>query len=370
MMGGTIEVQSIEGQGSTFRFNVCLRTAQASLSGPIREDSHEEQARSLLGARVLVVEDNTLNQEVFMDLLQRAGVQVVVAGNGEEALVILARDTAFDAVLMDCQMPILDGYQATARIRQELHLDCLPIIAVTANLPGEVQARILAAGMNDCVVKPLEVETFYRTLCRWIGRGTLPTDEGARNPYALGAGGIDLAHGLAVAGHDPALHQRLLRMFLRDNQELLAQLWSAHECNDRPSLAALAHGLRGSAGHIGAMAVQAAAARLEQGAERNEDTLAPMLALSACLQSLLATLTSVPTLAPDVSPLGKGAGPTLPPTEVERLASLLLESNAQALDVIEALCQRDAGGQLLEVREAIYRMDFTCAHRLLSAIRA
>ncbi|WP_232967925.1 PAS domain-containing protein [Pseudomonas sp. CCOS 191] len=368
MMGGTIEVQSIEGQGSSFRFNVCLRIAQAPLSEPVGEDSQEERALSLLGARVLVVEDNTLNQEVFMDLLQRAGVRVVIAGNGQDALAILARDTAFDAVLMDCQMPILDGYQATARIRQELHLHCLPVIAVTANLPGEVQARVLSAGMNDCIVKPLEVRMFYRTLCRWIGRGTRPADESAVPPYAPGgAGGIDLAHGLAVAGHDPALHQRLLRMFLRDNQVLLAQLWSAHESNDRPSLAALAHGLRGSAGHIGAMTVQAAAARLEQGAASDEDTLAPMLALSTCLQSLLATLASIPSLDPCILPLGKDAGSGISPAEVERLAGLLLQNNAQALEVVEALCQRDAGGRLLEVREAIYRMDFTYAHRLLSA---
>ncbi|MDH1143203.1 PAS domain-containing protein [Pseudomonas mosselii] len=370
MMGGTIEVHSRQGQGSAFRFNVCLRIPPASLDEPPRGSGSAEAARSLLAARILVVEDNTLNQEVFTDLLLRAGAQVVIAGNGEEAVAILARDPAFDAVLMDCQMPVMDGYQATARIRQQLRLDCLPIIAVTANLPSEVQARVLSAGMNDCVVKPLEVEMFYRTLGRWIGRGARPADASASVVcLAQAPAGVDLAQGLAVAGHDPALQQRLLRMFLRDNQALPAQLWSAHESHDRPSLAALAHGLRGSAGHIGAMAVQAAAARLEQGAERGEDTLALVLALNTCLQALLASLASIPALGPQLPPKGEGAAPASLQPAMERLASLLLQNNAQALDLVETLCKADRSGQLLEVREAIYRLDFAYAYRLLSAIR-
>nr|BFD42026.1 hypothetical protein FFPRI1PSEUD_35250 [Pseudomonas sp. FFPRI_1] len=367
MMGGSIEVQSIEGQGSAFRFSVCLRIPEASRNEPAHGAGEEQAEPSLAGTRVLVVEDNALNQEVFTDLLQRAGVQVVIAGNGEEALAVLAQGTAFDAVLMDCQMPIMDGYQATVRIRQELGLHNLPVIAVTANLPSEVEARILSAGMNDCVAKPLDVELFYRTLWRWIGHGTVRADQQAsavRSSAALA--GINLAYGLAVAGQDHDLHQRLLRMFLRDNQTLLSLLWAAHENNDRATLRALAHGLLGSAGHIGATLVQAAAARLEQAAACDEDTSPLMAVLTDCLQSLLAYLASLPLQGTGVATESEADVPANWPSQVERLAGLLLDNNAQALDLAEALCQRDTSGQLLEVREAIFHLEFAHAHQLLT----
>jgi CheY-like chemotaxis protein len=122
-----------------------------------RIDNCEAAVARLRGARVLLVEDNDMNQELAVELLSRAGLLVVVANNGQEALDILARDRDFDGVLMDCQMPVMDGYSATREIRASPLLRHLPVLAMTANAMASDQQKVLDAGMNDHIAKPLDV---------------------------------------------------------------------------------------------------------------------------------------------------------------------------------------------------------------------
>ncbi|MFZ2957571.1 MAG: response regulator [Candidatus Ozemobacteraceae bacterium] len=122
----------------------------------------------LAGARVLLVEDNEINQELTVDLLDYAGLEAVVAGNGREALDILGRDDRFDGILMDCQMPVMDGYEATREIRRNPAFIDLPIIAITANAMVGDREMVLAAGMNDYIAKPLVMESMFAILARWI----------------------------------------------------------------------------------------------------------------------------------------------------------------------------------------------------------
>jgi CheY-like chemotaxis protein len=125
------------------------------------EISGEAVAR-LSGARVLLVEDNDLNQELACDLLGRANVQVVVANNGREALDTLAKDSRFDGILMDCQMPVMDGYEATRAIRKQRAFDAMPIIAMTANAMAGDREKVIDAGMVDHIAKPFDVDKMFR----------------------------------------------------------------------------------------------------------------------------------------------------------------------------------------------------------------
>jgi CheY-like chemotaxis protein len=122
----------------------------------------------LAGARLLLVEDNDMNQELATELLAEAGIEVVIANHGQEALDILARDGAFDGVLMDCQMPVMDGYTATRKLREQPQFARLPIIAMTANAMNGDREACLDAGMNDYLAKPIRAEELRDILRQWI----------------------------------------------------------------------------------------------------------------------------------------------------------------------------------------------------------
>jgi CheY-like chemotaxis protein len=132
---------------------------------PAREEL--AQRERLRGRRVLLVEDNAINQELAVELLGGAGIAVSVADNGEQALAMLAAEP-FDLVLMDCQMPVMDGYEATRALRREPRWKGLPVIAMTANAMLGDREKVLAAGMDDHIPKPVDVERLFTTLLRWM----------------------------------------------------------------------------------------------------------------------------------------------------------------------------------------------------------
>jgi CheY-like chemotaxis protein len=132
----------------------------------MREAALVDHRGMLEGARVLLVEDNDINIELACELLGEAGIVVSLAQDGREALQRLA-EQAFDIVLMDCQMPVMDGYEATRAIRAQAHLQSLPIIAMTANAMSGDRELALAAGMNDHIAKPIDVAAMFDTLARW-----------------------------------------------------------------------------------------------------------------------------------------------------------------------------------------------------------
>jgi len=152
------------------------RTAQLSvLARPSDRGYLGGDPDEMKGARILLVEDNEVNQEVTVELLSRAGAIVTVAGNGQEALDTLAA-SKFDVVLMDCQMPVMDGYAATRALRQRGALRDLPVIAMTANVMTGDREAAIAAGMNDHIAKPIRIDDMFATLARW-----LPATPGARD---------------------------------------------------------------------------------------------------------------------------------------------------------------------------------------------
>jgi PAS domain S-box-containing protein len=177
LMGGNIEVESQVDHGSTFRFEVELAVSDAAAlalraavyEGPVAELKLDASPRRT--ARVLLAEDSADNQDVTRELLALQGLDVEVVGNGQLAVerLLAAGPHAYDLVLMDLGMPLLDGYEATRQLRNDSRFNELPVIAVTSHALADVRARCLANGMQDYVTKPIDPQRLYRVLSRWLG---------------------------------------------------------------------------------------------------------------------------------------------------------------------------------------------------------
>jgi CheY-like chemotaxis protein len=166
MMHGEFGVESVPGKGSTFWFRVQLEisTEQSLKQSP----DQELELKGQLSGHVLLVEDNPINQMVAQKMLEKIGVESTLAADGQEALNMLEQGE-FDVVLMDCQMPVMDGFEATRRIREQALLGELPVIAMTANVMEGDRDKCLEAGMNDYIGKPVVQADLKKTLARWLG---------------------------------------------------------------------------------------------------------------------------------------------------------------------------------------------------------
>ncbi len=175
IMDGEIWVESEPDVGSTFTFTAHLKKQQSILPQVASLDAQNNSTRSentarLHGAKILLVDDNDLNLEYIHELLEIIDVTVETAFNGQEALNMLAKQD-FDGVLMDCQMPVMDGYEATRQIRKQKKFKNMPVIAMTANAMKGDREKVLAAGMNDYISKPFKIDDMYTTVAKWIKPG-------------------------------------------------------------------------------------------------------------------------------------------------------------------------------------------------------
>ena len=243
----------------------------------------DPSSASLINTRILLVEDNDINQEVARFLLEQEGTTVVTAGNGREALERLAReDTVFDAVLMDVQMPEMDGYEASRAIRAQPRFASLPIIAMTANAMTGDREKCLAAGMNDHIPKPFDPAQLYATLAHWLGRQTpnRPHDEPVVGTPSLRIGGIDTMSGLSRVRGNFDLYLSLLASFLTKNGEVAATLDQEIAGGQLDQVRQLVHGVKGVAANLGADALASTAADLER-ASREAISSGPDVDLTA-----------------------------------------------------------------------------------------
>ncbi|MBF0184284.1 MAG: response regulator [Magnetococcales bacterium] len=348
-----------------------------------KHSHQQEEMAQLRGARLLLAEDNEMNQELAVELLSQAGMEVVIACNGQEALRILAQDPPFDGVLMDCQMPVMDGYTASRRIRDTVAWSAIPIIAMTANAMAGDREKVLAAGMVDHIAKPLNVAEMFATLARWIkpaARAALPTaidcQTDASSPPPLPAlPGIDLVAGLATCMGNHDLYLRLLHKFATSQGTFSSQFRQARMEQDQELQIRLAHTLKGTAGNIGARILQEAAAALETACQgkQNEAEIVPLLqTVEATLSPLLVALHSLAATE------RVAAAPPSPATQesLAQLKILLQENDPDALDQLERLLRQARGGSLHEtlrqVAVAVEQYDFDEALRrlaLLSVVR-
>lgn len=336
----------------------------------------------LSGARVLLVEDNDLNQELSMELLHQAGMEVVLAEDGQQALDILAASKDFDGILMDCQMPVMDGYTATRELRKDAALADVPVIAITANAMVGDREKAIAAGMDDHVAKPLNVNELFATLAKWIKpkspRKCLPAASGKVAGESFpDLPGVDVRAGLATSMQNAKLYTRLLLKF-RDRYTSFAQDFAlARQAPDLQAAMLSAHTLKGIAANIGARRIQKAAEELElacRGRLSGNDIDACLLETLIELTPLIQALDRIehPDTRKDTDGVVAASDHEKVDTLLDRLTTLLEESNAETRDVIEELLACTRGTLLAEplaqVAAAAAQYDFETALEQLERV--
>ena len=308
----------------------------AETSQPAQRTRHAD--RRLHGARILLTEDNDINQQIATELLEGAGAAVKVANNGREAVDILSKGPQpppFDAVLMDVQMPEMDGYQATTKLRADARFATLPIIAMTAHATVEERQRCLAAGMDDHIAKPIDPATLIETVQRFLKRAEASRRAGADDLPSIA--GLDTADGLSRVGGNRMLYRKLLRQFVDQQATVIAQVTEALAANDVARAERLAHSLKGVAGNIGAHPIRFAAADLEKSIRNSAGIDAAKQQLASLLLPFVAALRPVAETADRArtdSP-ATNADPSQTRQAAERLATLLSESDPGAADFID-----------------------------------
>ncbi|WP_020653379.1 hybrid sensor histidine kinase/response regulator [Massilia niastensis] len=335
------------------------------------------------GARILLAEDNANNREVALDFMAAARMQVDVAFNGAEAL-RMARDGDYDLVLMDIQMPEVDGLSAARQIRAIPRLTGLPIVAMTAHALPSDRAKSLAAGMNDHVTKPIDPDLLFCTLLKWIdparleGRALpppLPAQARAGAPDTAAslppAPGIDWRQALEnVDGQRSRLEKRA-GSFVREYAGAPAILRDALAAGDHVRLQSLAHNLKSSAAYVGAFELAAAANRVEHELRAGQfDYLGVLVpALVSAAEVVLAGLSQLAASA-----LPRAADPAALATVVARLDAYLRDDDARAEDALSELEALLAGtshaGALLPLRRAVQDIEYEAALAPLAALAA
>ncbi|ASK70685.1 PAS domain S-box protein [Shewanella bicestrii] len=298
----------------------------------------------LAGAEVLLVEDNQLNQELAVELLRQAGVNVTVANHGLEAIERIEQQY-FDCVLMDCQMPVLDGYEATRRIRELPEFANLPILAMTANaMSGDIE-KALAVGMNDQITKPVHVKDLYTVMARWITPKQRKPVPLVLKRASTGHGlpqldGLQTHNGLALCDHNESLYSHLLGLFINTSKTLLGQQQRAWQDENADELRLSLHTLKGVAANVGAVEISRQAGELEQQCHTAQQSFTvelhdQLLALQTELQCLVngLELWHQQLSTKDESCLDDDALSGL----MEQLENSLLEYNTNALEWVNKL---------------------------------
>lgn len=359
-------------------FNAIVEALTPSSGGEILSVPISTPAINLSGARVLVVEDNHINQRIAREILQGVGVEVEIAANGAIAVQAI-RNGSFDLVLMDLQMPEMDGYQATRMIRKDEQFNELPIIAMTAHAMAGDREKCLDAGMNDHLTKPIDPDHLFAVLQRWIGIidpvGVHNARTDSTEEYCSGLPlgnllGIDLSKGLARIGGNQTLFLSLLQEFVDDHQADSITLDDALNAGDMVSARRLIHTLRSVAGSIGAEALEESAATLEQALASDklypEAHAAFLVEFNQVMNSLVDALANVST-------------PTVEKTAecevivnwegIQTLSVLLFEGNASAKACFQqcksGLAQFAEEEEISSLEGQIADYDFTEAHDTL-----
>ena len=315
LMGGEISVRSVAGEGSTFRFSARFTlppASQAAVPNARPDNSPPPQATALprwSGERVLLVEDIPINRTIAISLLTKAGLAVSIATNGQEAVDLLQRED-FRLVLMDIQMPVMDGLAACRIIRADPRLRDLPVIAMTAHATSEDQHDSRDAGMNAHVTKPVIAAVLYAAIARWLP----PSATGEPAPAAARPlpadwpviAGIDLQRGLALHMHQPELFLRSAEAFRRDFARAADSIRQHLANGQRDEATRLAHSTRSAAASLGAGELAESARQLETRLRDEQESASQLDAFAAALLPVIASLATLPS-PPEAAPPQAGS---------------------------------------------------------------
>ena len=340
----------------------------------------EAAVSALRGARILLVEDNEYNQEVAVALLTEQNIEVDVACDGEQALRQLQMHT-YDGVLMDCQMPVMDGYEATREIRRQPQFQDLPIIAMTANVLNDDIVEALAAGMNDHIAKPINIRDMFSIMAKWITPAH-PARDTTPSPQSPGNGqhrvfdvlqNIDVDNGLRRVGGNEVTYLRLLHKFATNQADVVSHAHEALHKGDSATARRLMHTLKGTAGSIGAMRLQHLAADAELTLQHavSPMSVANCETLQQELDKVLGELAALPD-SPGDRPIPGKTSTIDADGLLRRLVSQLEDFDTSAEETIEDLIAATGGADqkevLLQVRRAIAQYDFDAARETIISL--
>jgi two-component system sensor histidine kinase/response regulator len=328
----------------------------------------EEDLRKIRGARVLLAEDNEINQQVAEEILQQAGLVVRIANNGKEALEMVKAGN-FDVVLMDLQMPVMGGFEATQEIRRDERFQDLPIIAMTAHAMGGDREKSIEAGMNDHLTKPIDPDQLISELVKWVKPGNRETSEGlpessseskkAQNILPAELTGISIASGLGRVAGNRQLYTKLLCKFKDGQEDAVDQIKAALQEGDVETAARIAHTVKGVSGNLGGDNLYQAAAELENAIKEGKKLDLVMTEFDSQLKVVMDGIRVVEErLTAQQEPKDSGAEV---PVDKEAVKTLLQEM-AQLLesDLTEAMNRLEALKRLLAnslVKEDFKRLE-------------
>ena len=322
-------------------------SADYSVAREVQSSSGAEPNLALIrGARILLVEDNELNREVALGLLEDAQLSIETAENGAVAVQMITKQD-YDLVLMDMQMPVMDGVTATKAIRSNPRFLSLPIVAMTANAMDRDRQLCLDAGMNDHLAKPIDPDKLFGALLRWITPRAAAAIA-AQSPVlpaslstpttgsdSLTISGIDTAIALKRTGGNLKRYESLLHRFADSQTAVVSDIRAALVANDTPTAQRLAHSLKGAAANLGATTLAEVAAKAESAIDSNQGVAAALEALSHSLDTSLAAIRTVlpNETVPDSSTLAS-ADPSIVAQPLSQLKRLLENDDGDASDFI------------------------------------
>ncbi len=311
-----------------------------------------EELNRVRGARVLLAEDNEINQQVAREILEGSGLVVSIANNGKEAVEKVKAGT-YDAVLMDIQMPVMGGFEATREIRRDERFKGLPIIAMTAHAMAGDREKSLDAGMNDHVTKPIDPDELFSALAKWIKPGERGTPEESplwtqaeqgKEVLPSELPGIDFSSGLSRLSGNRQLYVKLLCKFKDSQQDAAQEIRAAFQSGNVETAGLLAHTVKGVSGNLGAEALYRAAAELEKAIKDGQENIAPLLAEFS--SELMVVMDGIRTLQESRSGQEEPRPSTEVPVDKEKVRLLLQEMSGflesdltEAMNRLEALRQ-------------------------------
>ncbi|WP_164684115.1 hybrid sensor histidine kinase/response regulator [Vibrio maerlii] len=350
----------------------------------ISNDALEAHIAKLAGSQVLLVEDNELNQELALEFLTSKGISVTVAENGLKAL-NLVKNSEFDGVLMDCQMPVMDGFEATKNIRGlGGEYTNLPIIAMTANVMTSDRQKVIEAGMNDHIGKPIRVEDMFATMAHWITPANpvevtiTDTSEASRNPelhVALAEiKDLDTEKGLFNTQNNVKLYHKLLTQFVSSQSSFSEQFASSFSNKDYATCTRLAHTLKGLSATIGHQTLADLAGQLEHACEAQDviEIQRPLESVQPLLTSFLKALSAMNGEKTTQSSVANEMSNDELVSRLNKLAEACDEFDSSAPDqldeIFEYTIDPSLSLELKTVKKSLEEYDFDTGSELIQAL--